>query len=115
MTTIFERVKSAMDTLSPSVPHALAPYKGGTLPDTYIVYQLISGTAEQHADNAETERSYTVQVTTWSKAGLINLPNVNAAMRAAGFQVSGERQLPQDQATGHYGLATDFLYLESKE
>jgi hypothetical protein len=115
MTTIFERVKTALNTLSPAVPHALAPYKGATLPDTYIVYQLLPSTPEQHADNVETERSYIMQVTTWSKAGLINLPNVKAAMLAAGFHKSGERQLPQDQATGHYGLATDYMYLESEE
>jgi peptidase E len=112
MTTIFERVKSAMDTLSPAVAHSLAPYKAATLPDTYIVYQLIDGSPEQHADNAETQRTYMMQVTTWSKAGLVNLPNVKAAMTAAGFQKSGERQLPQDQETGHYGLATDYVYLE---
>lgn len=108
--TIFERVKSALATLSPAVPFALAPYKG-TLPDTFIVYQLISGTPEQEADNAETERSYTVQVTIWSKAGLVSLPDVDTAMIAAGFLKSDERQLPQDMATTHYGLAKDYVYL----
>jgi len=111
VTTIFERIKSAMDTLSPSVPHALAPYKGATLPDTYVVYQLLPSGAEQHADGAETERSYLVQVTVWSKSGLISLPNVDSVMIAAGFMKSSERQLPQDKETFHYGLAIDYLYL----
>jgi hypothetical protein len=112
MTAILDRVSTALNTLSPAVPFALAPYKSATLPDTYIAYQLITGTPEQHADDAETHRSYLVQVSIWSKAGLANLPNVNAAMLAAGFEKSGERQLPQDQETGHYGLAKDFVYLE---
>lgn len=110
MTTIFEQVKTTLATLSPDVPFALAPYKG-TLPDTYIVYQLISGTPEQHADNAEEERSYTVQVTIWSRSGLVALPDVDTAMLAAGFQKSDERQLPQDMETTHYGLAIDYVYL----
>lgn len=112
MTTIFERVKSAMDTISPSVSHALAPYEGATLPDTYIVYQLIGGDPAQNADNTEKQRSYTMQVTIWCKAGLINLPDVKTAMVAAGFIPSTERQLPKDRETGHYGLAKDFVYLE---
>lgn len=110
MTTIFERVKSALATLSPAVPFALAPYKG-TLPDTYIVYQLINDTPEQEADNVETERSYTVQVTIWSKAGLVSLPDVDTVMTTAGFQKSSRRQLPQDMETTHYGLAKDYVYL----
>lgn len=109
MTTIFERVATALATLAP-VPYALAPYKG-TLPSQYVTYQLVTGSPEQHADDAETERSYLVQVTIWSTGGLVSLPNVDAAMLAAGFQKSDERQLPQDPDSGHYGLAKDFSYL----
>jgi len=114
MTTIFERVTTALNTLSPAVPFSLAPYKStGVLPDQYLTYQLITGNPEQHADNAEVARLYLVQVTIWSKSGLVTLPNVDAALVAAGFQKSNERQLPQDQATGHYGLAKDYIYSES--
>lgn len=112
MTTIFERVKSAMDTLSPVVAHALHPLKSSTLPDIYITYQLIDGRGAQWADNIESQRDFVVQVNIWKKSGLIGLPNVNAAMIAAGFTPSDERQLPQDQVSGHYGLAKDFTYLE---
>lgn len=111
MTTIFERVSNALTTLSPAVPFALAPYKG-TLPDTYIVYQLIDSPPEQHADDAETQRSYQVQVTVWSKSGLASLPGIDAVMIAAGFSKSNVRQLPQDRESGHYGLATDYVYFE---
>jgi hypothetical protein len=113
MTTIFERVKSALDTLSPAVPFASAPYESlSALPDLYITYQLIDGGSQQHADDAETMRSYLVQISIFSRAGLVNLPNVNAAMLAAGFEKSRERQLQKDQETGHHGLAKDYIYLE---
>jgi hypothetical protein len=111
MTTIFERVESALDTLAP-IPYAAAPYKStAALPDTYLAYQLIDGSPEQSADDAETERSYLVQVSIYSRGGLVSLPDVDTAMTAAGFEKSNERQLPQDQATGHYGLAKDYVYL----
>lgn len=114
MTTIFELVESALGTITPAVPVALAPYKG-ELPDLYIVHQLIVGTPEQHADDEEKERSYTVQVSIFNRAGLVSLPDVDGAMIAAGFQKGPERQLPQDQETRHYGLARDYLYLQTKE
>jgi len=110
MTTIFERVEDALGTLSPAVDFAMAPYEG-TLPDLYIVHQLIDGRPAQHADNGETERAYRVQVTVWSRSGLAALPDVNTAMTAAGFIKSNERQLPKDPNTGHYGLATDYVYV----
>lgn len=112
MTTIYERVNNALNTISPAVAFAMAPYKSTTdLPDQYLAYQEITSVPEQHADDAETERSYTIQVSIFSRAGLVSLPNVDAAMLAAGFVKSTERQLPQDQATGHYGLAVDYVYL----
>jgi hypothetical protein len=114
MTTIFEHVETALGTISPAVPYALAPYKG-TLPDAFIVHQLIGSPVEQSADNAETERSYTVQVTLWDKAGIPSTTKVDAAMIAAGFQKSDVRQVPQDAQTHHYGLAVEFVYIESKE
>ena len=113
MTTIFERVETALGTISPAVPFSLAPYKSTTtFPDQYMTHQLIVGAPEEHADNAEVARSYLVQVTIWSKTGLVSVPDVNTAMLAAGFQKSNERQLPQDPESGHWGLAKDFVYLE---
>jgi hypothetical protein len=112
MTSIFKRVDDAMETLSPTVAYALAPYLG-TLPDTFITYQLIDGTPEQNADNAETLRVYRVQVSICSKSGLDSLPNVDTAMTAAGFEKSTERQLPKAEDSGHYILAKDYVYVES--
>ena len=108
MTTIFERVDDALAAVSPAVNYAMAPYKG-TLPDQYVVYQLIDGSPEQHANDAETERSYLVQVSIFSRSGLVSIPDVETPMLAAGFQKGRERQLPQDQNTGHYGLAKEFV------
>jgi hypothetical protein len=86
MTTIFERVSTALSTLSPAVPFALAPYKStGTLPDTYIAYQLITSPPEAHADNRETARSYLVQISIYRRGGLVSLPDVDTAMIGAGF------------------------------
>lgn len=112
MTTIFERVTTALNTISPAVPFSLAPYKStATLPDQYMAYQLIISQNEQQADDAETERSYLVQVSIFSRTGLVSLPDVDTAMLAAGFEKSRERQLPQDPQTGHHGLAKEYTYL----
>lgn len=111
MTTIFERTETALGTISPAVPFAQAPYKGTPLPDVYITHQLIVGVPEQSADDAETERSYTVQVSIFSRTGLVSLPDVDAAMTAAGFEKGPERQIPQDLQTGHYGLAKDYVFV----
>lgn len=113
MLTIFERVTTALNTLSPSVPFALAPYAStGSLPDLYLAYQLIDGNAAQHADNLETQRSYLVQISIFSVSGLVGLPDVNSVMLAAGFEKSTERQIPKDPQSGHFGLAKDFTYIE---
>jgi hypothetical protein len=112
MTTIFERVDTALATISPSVPFALAPYKSDAeLPTQYLAYQLIIGTPELSADDEEKERSYLVQVSIFSRADLVSLPDVDTAMVAAGFTKGQERQIPQDPQTGHYGLAKEYTYL----
>jgi hypothetical protein len=107
MTTIFERVSTALSTLSPAVPFALAPYKS-----TYIAYQLITSPPEAHADNRETARSYLVQISIYRRGGLVSLPDVDTAMIGAGFVKGDWRQLPQDTETGHFGLAKDYTFLE---
>jgi len=113
-TSIFARVATALATLSPAIPYALAPYLSadGTLPDKYIAYQLIVSPSEQHADDAETLRSYVIQISIFSRDGLDSLPNVDGAMTAAGFQKGDQRQLPKDNETGHFGLAKDYHYIE---
>ena len=110
MATIFEITNNALATISPAVTFAMDVLIG-TLPDTYIVYSLISGAPEEHADNAETARTYRVQVSIMNKNGLASLPDVDAAMLAAGFRKGPERALQKDSTTSHYGLAKDYFYL----
>lgn len=114
MTTIFERTETALGTISPAVPFSSAPYKG-TLPNAYITHQLINSSPEQHADNEETERSYTMQLTLWDKTNIPSATQVDSAMKAAGFEKGDVRQLPQDAQTHHYGLAVEYVYFETKE
>lgn len=115
MTTIFQRVNDALATLSPAIPFGMDTFKqtgGAELPSQYITYQLITGVAQQHADNLEVSRTYRVQVNIMSTSGLAVLPDVNTVMVTAGFTKGPERELPKDNATGHYVLAKDFFYLE---
>lgn len=113
MTNIFTRTNDALATLSPAIPFAMDTYLStGEWPDTFIVYTLISGTPEDHADNVEIVRSYRVQVSIMSRNGLASLPDVDSAMIAAGFMKGPERALPKDKDTSHYGLAKDYFYTE---
>jgi aminoglycoside phosphotransferase (APT) family kinase protein len=110
MTTIFEQAADALDTLS--VPYGMGTYLcDGKLPDQYMTYTLVSGVPAQHADDAETQRSHRVQVSIFDRNGLADLPDVDAAMLAAGFEKGPERQLPRDDESGHYGLAKDYFSL----
>lgn len=110
--TIFERIEAALATLNPAVPFSLAPYKG-TLPSLYIVHQLIDTPVDDFFDNQSAGTLYYIQVTLWNRNGLIALPDVDSVMTAAGFMVRNKgRQLPQDQTTGHWGLAKEYIYSE---
>lgn len=112
MTTIWERTSTALAGLSvPMAANVMLSNTAASLPDQFIVYQLISSPPAQAAEDAETLRWYRMQVTVWDRAGLANLPDVQAAMVAAGFTKSMYRELPYDEATRHFGLAMEFLYL----
>lgn len=80
-----------------------------------MVYFLVSGPPTQHADNVEKMRDYTVQVNTFSRDGLINLPDVDGAMKAAGFTKGSVREIPLDEETGHFGLGTEYHFSESED
>jgi hypothetical protein len=114
MTTVFERVKNALNNLSPAVPFGQDVYlmADGNPPDTFLVYKLVSGGPAQHADGTETERVYRVQISIYSRNDLAAMPNVDGAMVAAGFSRGPERQLPFTDDTRHFGLAKDFFIKE---
>lgn len=112
MSIIFAITAAALTTLGEEAPFAQGTFRttGGDLPDLYLVYQLISGSPLQHADDEEKERAYRIQVTIYSREGMDELPNVDGAMIAAGFQKGPEHGLPQDTESGHFGLAKEYVY-----
>lgn len=111
--TIWEIVADALEGLStPMAANLYLTESGDELPDLYLVYSLVSSPPEQHADNLETLRSYRMQVNLYSRAGLVNLPDVDSAMVTAGFGRGPKREIPRNQITGHYGLALEYVYLE---
>jgi hypothetical protein len=113
--TIFERVEAALNTLSPAVPWMYKQYltaSDAALPDTYLVYSLVSSPPEEHADDAETLRSYTVQVATYKVGSLVGAPNIAAVMVSAGFMQGNQRETSNYPDSTHFGLAQEFTYLE---
>ena len=114
--TIWERVKSALSGLSvPMAANVYVPASETERPDTYMVYMLVAAPTLQHADDKEILREHSVQVSIFSRGGLVSLPDVESAMKAAGFMYETQRELPFNPETGHYGLAMDFNFVEDKE
>jgi hypothetical protein len=116
LNTIWDRTNSALSPLS--VPYAASRLQistGGEYPDLFMVYFSLPSTPDQHADDKETLRSYTMQVNIFSRDGLINLPDVDGVMMAAGFTKGKVIEIPLDEETGHFGLGTEFLYSESED
>lgn len=113
MTTIFERIETALNTLSP-VTNAMGRMltASGDLPAQFLVYNVIDTSPALHLDDEEVAREYLVQVSIFSRAGLAVIPDVDTAMLAAGFTRGSWRQLPQDAQSGHYHLSKDFHYYE---
>jgi hypothetical protein len=85
---------------------------GNELPDTFLVYQMISNPAIQQADDDETLRGYRVQVSYYSRTGLAGVPDIDGAMKTAGFTRLPGRELPYNEKTRHFGLALDYHFLE---
>lgn len=113
--TIWERVKTALTGLGlPMAANNYLAESGDALPDVFLVYFLVSSPPEQSADDAETLRSYRMQVSAYSRSGLAGLPNIDGAMVAAGFGRGPQHELPFNQLTGHYGLALEYVYLEEE-
>jgi hypothetical protein len=111
--TIWERVYTALSGLGWTLAeNQMLVASGSQLPDDFLVYQLISSTPEEHADDVEKLRTWQVQVSAYSRSGLAGLPAIATAMTAAGFLRGNERELPYDQVTRHYGLAMEFRYYE---
>lgn len=114
--TIWERVSDALESLNvPFAADKLVVESGVDLPDLYMVFFLISSPPEQHADNKEIMRSYQVQVNVFCRSGLVNLPDVDGVMKAAGFLKGNMIGIPKEEDNGHFGLGTEYEYSESEE
>lgn len=114
-TTIWEKVEDALDSLStPFKADVYLPEAGGALPNAFMTYSLVSSVPLQHANGAETERMYRVQVSYYSKSGLLSMPDINGVMVTAGFMAGPKTSIAYNQQTGHYGLALEFVYEESE-
>jgi len=111
--TIWERVVSALSGLGKTMAaNVLIVASEAERPDEYLVYMVVASPAEQFADNLETMRSYTVQVSYYNRAGLAGMPDISGSMETAGFTPGSQRELPYNQQTRHFGYALDFVYVE---
>jgi hypothetical protein len=110
--TIWEIVEAALEPLG--VPYGasgkIESDDSQPKPDTFIVYSLFASSTDLHADNQDSLTSYYVQVSIFSRAGLVGLPDVDGAMNAAGFMAAAGRELPYNPQTRHWGLAIDYYY-----
>lgn len=112
MMDIWSAAKTALTGLA--LPMAANQYlvaTGADLPDAFLVYQLVTDPPAQAADDTETLRSYTMQVTYYSRTGLAGMPDIEGAMIAAHWTRSAGRELPYNSDTRHYGYAFDFNLL----
>jgi hypothetical protein len=113
--SIWETTAAALTSLGlPLAASAMIVATGAELPDSYLVYQMISNPPALHADNLEELRWYRIQVSVYSRNGLAAIPaQVETAMLAAGYTRLEGRELPYNPQTRHFGCAMDFAYLET--
>ena len=112
--TIWERITTALATLN--LPMALDQFvvEAGEFPNAYLVYFLVDAPPQQWADDRERLRTYKIQVNYFCKTGLLNMPDIDGVMLAAGFTKGNLIPIPRDDS-GFYGLGTEYLYQESEE
>ena len=91
--------------------------KRGSLPDTYIVYFLVSEPSAASADNKERLSVPNVQFSLFYKdiSVMKNIPDkiIKAAI-AAGFTRSNSGRIPRKNDSGHLGWRSDFILYESR-
>ena len=111
--SIYDLVDGALAGLG--VPYAAGQFltesPSAPLPDLFLVSTVVSDVSEQTADDEEQLRFYRVQIAVFCRNGLAGLPDVDTAMKVAGFKKSSGREIPFDRDTGHYGLAQDYTIL----
>lgn len=118
--TIWERVKSALSTLTIPVSEGINLQATGAStptekPAEFITFALISSNPVQHADDEEKIRSHRVQVSYFNQTGLTGIPDISSLMTAAGFTRGPMTEIPYDPADGYFGVALEYVYSESEE
>lgn len=87
------------------------------LPDTFIVYFLVSDPPTTHYDNFETSHEVRMQISLFYRdISVINtLPDkIIKAFTAVGFKRNGCGRIPYQQSTGHYGWKCNFNFYERR-
>ncbi|MEN6522842.1 MAG: hypothetical protein ABFD14_03870 [Anaerolineaceae bacterium] len=117
--TIWERVAASLSSLQIPVSEGINLQATSANPPTekpaaFAVYSLISSPPEQFADNAETMRSYRVQVSYYSRSGLVGMPDIKTLMTTAGFMPGPITEIPYDPSDGYFGLALEYVFVESE-
>lgn len=117
--TIWERVAAALNSLVIPVSEGINLQATSANPPTekpasFVVYSLISSPPEQHADDKETIRSYRVQVSYFSRSGLVGMPDIKTLMTTVGFMPGPITEIPFDPSDGYFGLALEYVFVESE-
>lgn len=87
------------------------------LPDTYIVYFLVSDSPLSSADGKERVHIPRIQVSLFyrNKATFLTVPDkITDKLTEKGFRRSTTGRIPYQQNTGHYGWRSDFTFYEKK-
>ena len=87
------------------------------LPDTFLVYFLVSDQPTAHYDGKEASHEVRMQVSLFYRdISVINtLPDkIIKAFTATGFKRAGCGRIPYQQNTGHYGWRCDFNFYERR-
>lgn len=88
------------------------------LPDTYVVYFLVSAPSVSSADNKERASEVRIQVSLFyrNKSTFLTIPDkIVAAFTKAGLCRAGEGRIPYQTNTGHYGWRCDFKFYEMRK
>ena len=101
------------------VPYDFERFEGepSQLPDSFMVYFLVSNPAKAWYDGAEGYAEARVQVSFYyrQKADVLKMPEIIiAAFKEAGFTRAGEGRVPYQKDTGHYGWRCDCNYYEKR-
>ena len=89
----------------------------GKVPDTYIVYFLVSNPPISSADGKERASLPKIQVSLYYRdiSVIKKIPEeLITAFNAAGFRRSSTGRIPYQQNSGHYGWRSDFYYFERR-